>query len=351
MARFLRADASSRPRPDAISRSGPGHGFLFLSAIEVCSFDEFLGVDLSAASVEQTRTIVDHFHPDAPPGWSCGTSWRRTTLRRDRSMRSSWARCSSTSSSRRCSFVGSPSWPRTTRFIFVTTCINAPAIDHIYLWRTTDEFEEMIEASGLSIVEALRLPYEGKSLEESREECLPINVAYVLAKAVDACDRRASCVSPISSMTSPPRRWTKATVESKVTAWVGGTSSIASFSISLASDASRSSTQKHRWSRPPPRVRRAEIGDSRPGQWRDQLEVHALGHPDQCAGDSQQRVVRGPDKSSPPASTKRRIPPAMWAPRTRRGAVVGRAEPSTLADTVSNRRTRNGWRCSTPTRR
>ena len=44
----------------------------------------------------------------------------------------------------------------------------------------------MIEASGLSIVEPLRLPYEGKSLEDSREERLPINVAYVLAKAVDA---------------------------------------------------------------------------------------------------------------------------------------------------------------------
>ena len=71
-------------------------------------------------------------------------------------------------------------------FIFITTCINAPAVDHIYLWRTTDELEEMIEASGLSIVEPLRLPYEGKSLEDSREERLPINVAYVLAKAVDA---------------------------------------------------------------------------------------------------------------------------------------------------------------------
>ena len=68
-------------------------------------------------------------------------------------------------------------------YIFVTTCINAPAVDHIYLWRTTDELEEMILANGLEIVEPLRLPYEGKTLEESRELDLPINVAYVLAKA------------------------------------------------------------------------------------------------------------------------------------------------------------------------
>jgi 2-polyprenyl-3-methyl-5-hydroxy-6-metoxy-1,4-benzoquinol methylase len=68
-------------------------------------------------------------------------------------------------------------------YVFVTTCINAPTVDHIYLWRTTDELEEMITANGLKIVEPLRLPYEGKTLEESREQNLPINVAYVLAKA------------------------------------------------------------------------------------------------------------------------------------------------------------------------
>jgi hypothetical protein len=40
----------------------------------------------------------------------------------------------------------------------------------------------MITGSGLTIVEPLRLPYEGKTLEQSRDEQLPINVAYVLAK-------------------------------------------------------------------------------------------------------------------------------------------------------------------------
>jgi hypothetical protein len=65
-------------------------------------------------------------------------------------------------------------------FIFITTCINAPAVDHIYLWRTTDALEQMIEASGLDIVKPLRLPYEGMTLEETVARELPINVAYVL---------------------------------------------------------------------------------------------------------------------------------------------------------------------------
>jgi hypothetical protein len=68
-------------------------------------------------------------------------------------------------------------------YVFITTCVNAPAVDHIFLWRTTDELEDMIIRSGLRIVQPLRLPYQGKTLEESREQSLPINVAYVLAKA------------------------------------------------------------------------------------------------------------------------------------------------------------------------
>ena len=45
------------------------------------------------------------------------------------------------------------------------------------------ELEELIESCGFSIVEALRLPYEGKTLEQARAMGLSINVAYVLKKS------------------------------------------------------------------------------------------------------------------------------------------------------------------------
>jgi 2-polyprenyl-3-methyl-5-hydroxy-6-metoxy-1,4-benzoquinol methylase len=67
--------------------------------------------------------------------------------------------------------------------IYVTTCINAPAIDHIYLWRNIEELEVMIAAAGLTIRDKLYLPYGGKTLEESRDQNLAINVAYVLGVA------------------------------------------------------------------------------------------------------------------------------------------------------------------------
>jgi cyclopropane fatty-acyl-phospholipid synthase-like methyltransferase len=154
-----------------------------MAAIEVGVFDGFLGVDLSAASVEQTRTIVEHFHPDAPVRVEL-----RDFLTADDLVPSSF---DAVVMGEVLEHVEQPEvflrriaeLARPGAFIFVTTCVNAPAVDHIYLWRTADELEAMITDSGLTIVEPLRLPYEGKTLEESRDEQLPINVAYVLAKS------------------------------------------------------------------------------------------------------------------------------------------------------------------------
>jgi len=182
MSRFLRRTLP-RNRPGRYLEIGPGHGFLLLSAIEIGDFDDFLAVDLSAASVQQTRTIVEHFHPGAPARVEMQDFLEADNL--------SPGTFDAIVMGEVLEHVEQPEvflrriadLARDDAYVFVTTCINAPAVDHIYLWQTTDELEEMITANGLTIVEPLRLPYEGKSLEESRALRLPINVAYVLAKA------------------------------------------------------------------------------------------------------------------------------------------------------------------------
>jgi len=159
---------------------GPGHGFLLLTAAEVGGYDELLAVDLSEASVEQTETIVRHFQPD-----------RNVRVRKMDFLDAADLKPRSFDAVVMGEVLEHVEEPERflrriaelaaeDAFIFITTCINSPAVDHIYLWTTTDSLEKMIEASGLDIVKPLRLPYEGTTLAESVERELPINVAYVL---------------------------------------------------------------------------------------------------------------------------------------------------------------------------
>ena len=68
-----------------------------------------------------------------------------------------------------CSKVTSPS-------------LNAPAIDHIFLFSKLSEVEELARESGLVIADQCVTPYTGKSIEECEAERLPVNVAYVMRK-------------------------------------------------------------------------------------------------------------------------------------------------------------------------
>jgi len=159
---------------------GPGHGFLLLAAAEVGGYDELLAVDLSEASVRQTKAIMEHFQPGCPvhiekldfldAAHLKPRTFDAVVMGEVLEHVEDPARFL-----RRIAELATKD-----AFIFITTCINSPAVDHIYLWRTIDSLEEMIDACGLDIVKALRLPYEGTTLKESVASELPINVAYTL---------------------------------------------------------------------------------------------------------------------------------------------------------------------------
>lgn len=147
-------------------------------------FDDLLGVDVSAASIAQTRAIIGYFAP---------TAAAKIELRQGDFLQAEWLAPASFDvivMGEVLEHVESPeaclrkiaNLARPDAFIYVTTCINSPAIDHIFLWRTTDELETMIRGCGLGIRYACRLPYEGYSLEESLAKSLAVNVAYVLER-------------------------------------------------------------------------------------------------------------------------------------------------------------------------
>ncbi|MDB5972507.1 MAG: hypothetical protein JWQ90_4957 [Hydrocarboniphaga sp.] len=160
---------------------GPGHGLFLLQAMRKSRLSEFVGLDISAASLALTDEAVRAILPQA-----------RDRLRL---IQADFLAESADDSKHDVVVMGEVlehvEQPKAflTRLrsraadgahVFVTTCINAPAIDHITLFSNEAEVEKLITQSGFSIQRQLAVPYFGKTLQQSVAARLPINVAYVL---------------------------------------------------------------------------------------------------------------------------------------------------------------------------
>ena len=163
---------------------GPGHGANFLSAMQLGRYERFTGVDISPTSIDLTRRLVNRavsdrmgevellvqdflrWEPEAAPFDAIVMG---EVLEHVEDPGAFLGR------------IAALSGPDT--YIHVTTCINAPAIDHIYLFRHSDDIEEMITANGLQVVDRYLGPHVGHTVEKCIAHDLPINVAYVLGKS------------------------------------------------------------------------------------------------------------------------------------------------------------------------
>jgi hypothetical protein len=65
-------------------------------------------------------------------------------------------------------------------YAFLTTAINAPQPDHIYLFRNIDEVIEMFE--GFTIVDQVIVSANNYSLEKAVKKCAPLVVGFILQK-------------------------------------------------------------------------------------------------------------------------------------------------------------------------
>lgn len=162
---------------------GPGHGVFMMCAMRKSGYESFEGIDISPTSVEMTRTLLgsgcfgdfhsyeiveqDFFATEIEPGTYSAVVMGEVLehvedpgrfLRQIHTVAAADA------------------------FIFITTPINAPAIDHIYLFESLEDIEKLVEAADLKVRDKLLTPYPGMSVEESIEQKLPVNVAMVLEK-------------------------------------------------------------------------------------------------------------------------------------------------------------------------
>ena len=65
---------------------------------------------------------------------------------------------------------------------FVSTCVNAPAIDHVYHFKSVDEIRSKIDNCGLLIKDEKVLPVENLPLKEIEEKKITINYCAILGR-------------------------------------------------------------------------------------------------------------------------------------------------------------------------
>lgn len=179
--RFFR-DMLPKDKKGKYLEIGPGHGYFLLTAMQRGGYDSFTGVDISETSVAQTRALLEHFGDRKKKFDLLCMDFLDSKLPEDG--------FDAVVMGEVLEHVEQPDLflkqiarlAKKDAYIFVTTCINAPAVDHIYLFRDTQQLEKLFGDCGLKIKSQLIRPYEGKTLEESMQQLLAVNVAYVLEK-------------------------------------------------------------------------------------------------------------------------------------------------------------------------
>ncbi len=162
---------------------GPGHGFFLVQAMNACSFNMYEGIDISPSSVELTKSILNS---DFFGGRSdCYSVYECDFLKMN-----SQGKYDAIVMGEVLEHVEEPKvfldkisiMSKDDGYIYVSTCINAPAIDHIFLFDSIEHVEDAVADSGLDIIEKLVLPYTGLSVEETQEQMMPMNIAMVLKR-------------------------------------------------------------------------------------------------------------------------------------------------------------------------
>ncbi|MFT5755360.1 MAG: 2-polyprenyl-3-methyl-5-hydroxy-6-metoxy-1,4-benzoquinol methylase [Alteromonadaceae bacterium] len=161
---------------------GPGHGFYFMQSMKNTNFSHYTGVDISPTSVELTKSIISSAHFGSYSNYNIIES---NFL--------SWT------SEKKFDFIvmaevlehveqpllfleKSHEILTNSGTAFITTCINAPAIDHIYLYDSVKHLSSQVSKAGFKIISELVVPYVELSLEETMKQMLPVNIAMYITK-------------------------------------------------------------------------------------------------------------------------------------------------------------------------
>lgn len=161
---------------------GPGHGIYFIDALRSGAFDAYEGVDVSSTSIALTgRLLSANENRDLPPA---------RLIHADFLLAKDLQPANVLVMGEVLEHVESPSKFLTRSYetttpngrVYLTTCIDAPAIDHLYNPASILALETLFNDHGFGVVARCELGQDGLPLEDCARDRLTINVGYVLAK-------------------------------------------------------------------------------------------------------------------------------------------------------------------------
>lgn len=161
---------------------GPGHGLYFLDAMKNSFFEHYKGIDISATSVALTRRIIESgFFGSFSKFDLCQEDFFSAQLD---------SKCDFLVMGEVLEHVENPekfldkskSLLKDNGQIFLTTCYNSPAIDHISNFYSFSKLRNLLEKAGFHLSKVLVVPKSGFTLEKCETDKLAVNVAALLEK-------------------------------------------------------------------------------------------------------------------------------------------------------------------------